>query len=265
MDWALYGMALAAILSVGIAGWGLSLVRDDVSIVDSLWPMFFLVAAAVFAAGAWPLSAKGWLVLGLVAAWALRLSAYITARNHGKPEDYRYRRIRENNEPGFHYKSLWIVFGLQGVLAWIVALPLLPAITADAGLTAVDAAAVLLWATGFVFEAGGDWQLARFRRDPANRGKVLDTGLWRYTRHPNYFGDFCIWWAFWLFALAAGGWWSVVSPLVMSFLLLKVSGVAMLESTIGERRPGYADYVRRTNAFFPGPRRPADQLEEARS
>jgi steroid 5-alpha reductase family enzyme len=265
MDWALYGMALAAILLAGAAVWAFSLFTDDVSIVDSLWSLNFLLAAAVFAAGAWPLSAKGWLVLVLVAAWALRLCVYITARNHGKPEDYRYRRIRENNEPGFRYKSLYIVFGLQGVLAWVVALPLLPAITAGDGLTPLDGIALALWLAGFAFEAGGDWQLARFSRDPANEGRVLDTGLWRYTRHPNYFGDFCIWWAFWLFAVPAGGWWSVVSPLVMSFLLLKISGVAMLESTIGERRPEYADYVRRTNAFFPGPRRPGNDMKEARS
>jgi len=109
-----------------------------------------------------------------------------------------------------------------------------------------------VWAVGLVFEAGGDWQLARFKRDPANAGRVMDRGLWRYTRHPNYFGDFCVWWGFFLIALAGGAWWSVAGPLIMSFLLLRFSGVTLLEKDIGERRPAYAEYVRRTNAFFPG-------------
>ena len=154
------------------------------------------------------------------------------------------------------------MFGLQGVLAWIIALPLLPAIASDAPLGLLDAIAAALWLVGLVFEAGGDYQLSRFKRDPANKGKVLDTGLWRYTRHPNYFGDFCIWWAFYLFAVSAGGWWSIISPLLMSFLLLKVSGVAMLEKTIGERRPEYAEYIERTNAFFPGPQKALGQVKE---
>ena len=119
----------------------------------------------------------------------------------------------------------------------------------------LDVAAVLVWIVGFVFEALGDLQLAQFRNNPDNKGKVLQSGLWSLTRHPNYFGDFCIWWGFYLFALSAGGWWTIVAPLLMSFLLLKVSGVAMLEKDIGERRPEYAAYVKETNAFFPGPRK----------
>jgi len=260
-----YAIALYAILGVGIVSWLFSIVKKDVSFVDSLWSLFFLIAAAVFAYGAQPLSVRGQLVLVLVAVWALRLSLYITARNWGEPEDYRYRTIRANNEPGFAFKSLYIVFGLQGLLAWLVALPLLPAIAADSALNTIDIVAALLWLVGFVFEAGGDHQLSRFRANEENKGRVLDTGLWRYTRHPNYFGDFCIWWAFYLFAVSAGGWWSIVSPILMSLLLLKVSGVAMLERTIGERRPEYAEYIRRTNAFFPGPRRNRQVPAEAES
>jgi steroid 5-alpha reductase family enzyme len=227
--------------------------------------LFFLVAAAVFALAAEPLSVKGKLVLLLVAIWALRLSIYITARNWGEPEDYRYQSIRANNDPGFAVKSLYIVFGLQGVLAWLVALPLFPAITSGSGLTWIDAIAAALWLVGFVFEAGGDYQLSRFKARADSKGQVLDTGLWRYTRHPNYFGDFCIWWSFYLFAVASGGWWSILSPLLMSLLLLKVSGVAMLENTISDRRPAYAEYIRRTNAFFPGPRRSLKALKEVKS
>jgi steroid 5-alpha reductase family enzyme len=139
----------------------------------------------------------------------------------------------------------------------VISIPLLAAINSTTPLGWLDAIGAALWLVGMVFEAGGDWQLLRFRRNPANQGRVLDSGLWRYTRHPNYFGDFCVWWGLFLIALAAGGWWSVAGPLLMSFLLLEVSGVALLEKDIGERRPAYRDYVRRTNAFFPGPPRAA--------
>jgi steroid 5-alpha reductase family enzyme len=196
-------------------------------------------------------------VLALVAAWALRLSIHIAERNHGQPEDRRYAEIRRNNEPGFRFKSLYIVFGLQAVLACVIGLPLLAAVSGSSSLGWFDAVGVGLWLAGMFFEVVGDHQLARFNAEPSNRGKVLDSGLWRYTRHPNYFGEFLIWWGYFLLALAAGGWWTFLSPLLMTYLLLKVSGVALLETTIGERRPAYADYIRRTNAFFPGWQRPS--------
>lgn len=252
MDMQVYLFALALILGVGVVAWAVSVAIRNVAFVDSLWSLFFLLAAIVFAASAWPLGARGLLVTVLVAIWALRLSIYITARNWGEPEDYRYQKIRANNEPGFAFKSLYIVFGLQGVLAWFIAMPLLPAIMNPGGIGPIEIVAASLWLVGFVFEAGGDYQLARFKRDASNKGRVLDSGLWRYTRHPNYFGDFCVWWAFYLFAFSAGGWWTILSPVLMSLLLLKVSGVALLEKTITDRRPEYAAYIRRTNAFFPG-------------
>lgn len=252
MDIQAYLVALALILGVGVIAWAVSVAIRNVAFVDSLWSLFFLLAAIVFAASAWPLGARGLLVTVLVAIWALRLSIYITARNWGEPEDYRYQKIRANNEPGFAFKSLYIVFGLQGVLAWIIAMPLVPAIMIPGGIGPVEIIAAVLWLVGFVFEAGGDYQLARFKRDTSNEGRVLDSGLWRYTRHPNYFGDFCVWWAFYLFAFSAGGWWTILSPVLMTLLLLKVSGVALLEKTITGRRPEYAEYIRRTNAFFPG-------------
>jgi steroid 5-alpha reductase family enzyme len=244
-----------ALLAVALAFWLVSLVKDDVSIVDSLWSMMFLLVALVYAASTQMTGPRTVLVLVLTAAWALRLSLYITWRNHGQPEDYRYREIRRNSEPGFRFKSLYIVFGLQAFLAWVISLPLVTAVSGPAALGPLDFAGAALWAVGVFFEAVGDWQLARFKSDPENRGKVLDTGLWRFTRHPNYFGNFTLWWGFYLIALSAGGWWTVVSPLLMSVLLLKVSGVALLEKDIGERRPEYAEYIRRTNAFIPGPRR----------
>jgi steroid 5-alpha reductase family enzyme len=260
-----YTATLFAILVISVVSWLFSVIKKDVSFVDSLWSLFFLVAAAIFAIDAQPLSGRGALVLSLVAIWALRLSIYITARNWGQPEDYRYQAIRSNNEPGFAFKSLYIVFGLQGVLAWVIALPLFPAITSDSALSIVDVIAAMLWLVGFLFEAVGDYQLSRFKARADSKGRVLDTGLWRYTRHPNYFGDFCIWWSFYLFAVASGSWWSILSPILMSLLLLKVSGVAMLEKTISDRRPEYAEYIRRTNAFFPGSRRNLNMHKEVRS
>lgn len=245
----------AAILAFAAFFWLVSLARNDVSIVDSLWSLMFLLSAGVYALAVDEAGPRTLLVIVLVALWAVRLSAYITWRNHGEPEDYRYQQIRKNNDPGFRYKSFYIVFGLQGLLAWIISLPLAAAISGSDPLGWLDAIGVGLWLIGFLFEAVGDFQLARFKADPENRGKVMDRGLWRFTRHPNYFGNFTLWWGFFLLALAAGAPWTVISPLLMSFLLLKVSGVAMLEKDIGERRPAYAEYIEKTNAFFPGPRR----------
>lgn len=250
-----YLLALAVLLAAGVVAWLASLWLNDVSFVDSLWPLFFVLAALVFAMDALPLAPAGILALVLLTVWAVRLSAHITVRNWGEPEDSRYQQIRENNQPGFRFKSLYIVFGLQGLLAWIISIPLLYAVTTTSAPGPLHIAAAALWLVGFVFEAGGDWQLMQFRKNRESSKAVLNSGLWRYTRHPNYFGDACIWWSFWLFAVAAGAWWTVYAPLLMSFLLLKVSGVAMLEKTIGSRRPEYADYIERTSAFIPMPPR----------
>ncbi len=252
-----YSSLLAPVAGLMLVAWLVSLAKNDVSIVDTLWSILFLVIAAGYA---WLADASGprvVLVLALVSAWALRLSVFIAVRNHGQPEDHRYQRIRRNNEPGFRFKSVYIVFGLQGLLAWLIAMPLAAALSGSAPLGWLDLAGVVLWLTGMFFECVGDAQLARFKRDPASSGQVMDRGLWRYTRHPNYFGEFMLWWGYYLLAVAAGGWWTLVSPLLMSFLLLKVSGVALLEKDIGERRPAYADYARRTNAFIPWRPRPA--------
>ena len=258
IDWSVYSYSLAACALIGVGGWLYSLRRDDVSGVDSLWSLMFLAVAATYFVAAAETGSRAVLVLVLAAAWSLRLSWYITRRGHGTEEDHRYQAIRANNEPGFRYKSLYIVYGLQGALAWFIAMPLVVAMSGGAPLGWLDLAGVTLWLGGMFFEVVGDRQLRQFRADPANAGKVLDTGLWRYTRHPNYFGECVLWWGFFLLALAAGGWWTVLSPLLMTVLLLRVSGVALLEKDIAERRPEYAEYVRRTNAFLPGPaRRPS--------
>ncbi len=197
---------------------------------------------------------SSWFLLALVATWALRLAIHLAQRNAGKAEDHRYAAMRERN-PRFARQSLVTVFGLQAVLAWMISAPLAAAIAVPAEFGALHLFALLLFATGFYFEAVADWQLAKFRSNPENSDKVLDTGVWGLSRHPNYFGEACIWWSFYLFAVAAGAAWTLFSPLIMTFLLLKVSGISLLEKDIEERRPGYRRYVETTPAFFPLPRK----------
>jgi steroid 5-alpha reductase family enzyme len=247
-------LALPWLLGAAAATWALSVVIRNVTVVDVLWSLLFLLAAVVYAQATPPAEDRTVLLLLLVALWAVRLAVYLGVRTLGHAhEDARYQAIRRRNEPGFAWKSLYLVFGMQAVLAWIISLPLLGGIAGEPRpLGVLDAIGVALWLVGWTFESVGDWQLARFKRDRANAGRVMDRGLWRFTRHPNYFGDFCVWWGFYAIALAAGAWWSIVGPVIMSVLLLRVSGVALLERHIGKRRPEYAEYVRRTNAFFPG-------------
>lgn len=255
IDWSAFAFSGASLLLVAVVFWLVSLIRNDVSIVDSLWSLMFLLVTLVYTLMTDESGPRAGIVVALVAIWAIRLSVYITWRNHGQPEDYRYQEIRANNEPFFRYKSLYIVFVLQAVLAWVISMPLAAAISGQSAIGFLDYAGVALFAVGLIFEALGDFQLSRFRGNPANTGKVLDTGLWRLTRHPNYFGNFTLWWGFFLVALSAGGWWTVISPLLMTFLLLKVSGVALLEKDIQVRRPQYESYILHTNVFFPGLRR----------
>jgi len=233
--------------------WLASLRQRDASIVDVFWGLGFGVAAWVYflLSGGGPI--RGRLVVGLVTLWAVRLSLFIWWRNRGKGEDYRYREMRDRNPRAFPVRSLLTVFWLQGALLWVISLPLYQAQHPEpAGLTLLDGLGVTLFAVGFVFEAGGDWQLARFKQDPRNAGAVMDRGLWRYTRHPNYFGDAVVWWAFFCFAAATpGGWWTVFSPILMTGLLLRVSGVALLEKRLQSTKPAYRRYVEETSAFVP--------------
>jgi len=244
--------ALAALLALAAGTWLVSLAKRDVSIVDSVWSLLILLAALVYAALLPHAGERTWWVIALAALWALRLAVYITWRNWGEPEDRRYQDIRARNQPNFEWKSLYLVFALQAVLAWIVSLSLLAALAGARAWGWLDTLGVCVVLFGVLFESVGDFQLYAFKSRPEHRGRVMDRGLWRYTRHPNYFGEFCVWWGFYLMALSAGGWWAIVSPLLMSLLLLKVSGVTLLEKDISERRPAYRDYIARTNAFFPG-------------
>jgi steroid 5-alpha reductase family enzyme len=248
-----YAHGLAVVIGAAFLTWLLSVYRRNVAIVDSLWSLLFVLLAGTYVLGQPRAGPRAALMLILVSIWALRLSIYITSRNWGHAEDRRYQAIRARNQPHFELKSLYLIFILQALLAWIISLPLLGASAKASPLGLLDAAGAALWLLGFVFEAGGDWQLARFKARADNQGSVMDRGFWRLTRHPNYFGDFCIWWGLYLVAVAAGAWWSLPGPLLMSVLLLRVSGVTLLEKDIAARRPQYAEYVRRTNAFFPGP------------
>ncbi len=256
-------MILRAVLATTLAGalgamfglWLLSLRLRDASIVDIWWgPGCAGVVALAFALAGIGAHPRAVVLLGMATLWGLRLGGYLLWRNAGRGEDQRYQAMRRHFGPRFPWLSLVTVFGLQGVLQWTVVLPLqLGAL--DPGLPALgvlDAVGLALFAFGLCFETVGDLQLARFRSDPAQQGRVLDRGLWRYTRHPNYFGDCAAHWGMFVVALATGwGFAGAIGPLVMTLLLLRVSGVALLERSIGKRRPGYADYQRRTSRFIP--------------
>ncbi len=247
---------LATTTALMVVAWLLSLTLRNVGIVDVFWGL-----AIAGAGGTWLLlqpdpSPRGALALLLAVLWAARLALHILWRNRGKPEDRRYRVIRANNEPNFAFKSLYIVFLLQAVLAWLVAMPLLgTALSTASPLGPVDLPGVLLWLAGFLLQSTADLQLARFQKRPDAERAVMNQGVWRYSRHPNYFGEFLMWWGLWLIAAAGGAWWTVFGPLLITFFLLKVSGVALTEKDIGSRRPEYADYIRRTSAFVPWPPR----------
>ena len=223
-------------------------------IIAATW--FFLSGSACDTSPCRPYTEVGILLPVLVTIWGLRLSIYLGRRNRGKREDFRYRAMRERFGAAFPVVSLGVLFLLQAGLAWIVSLPVQAGIQGSVGeswRSLFVVAGTVLWGIGLAFETVGDVQLARFKRDVESKGRVLDRGLWRYTRHPNYFGDFLVWWGLFVIAAATGAWWTFVGPIVMSVLLIRVSGAGLLERTIGERRPGYADYVRRTSGFFPRP------------
>jgi steroid 5-alpha reductase family enzyme len=244
----------AAVAALMVSTWALSLVRRDASIVDIAWGLGFVVVAwLAFLLGDGPIERR-LLVAALTTTWGIRLAAHMLRLRLGHGEDFRYREMRARYGRRFPVVSLFSVYLLQGLGMWAVSLPVqaAAALPGPSGLTALDLAGVAVWVGGMVFEVGGDSQLARFRADPRNRGKVMDRGLWRYTRHPNYFGDFCVWWGIFLIALAAdGAWWAVAGPLTMTLIFTKFFGVPLMERHLASAKPGYGEYARRTSAFFP--------------
>jgi len=247
-------VAAATIVALMLVTWLVSLPLRNASIVDLIWGLGFVLVAWAVRLTVDGNSARQWLLVAMVTLWGLRLSAYLTWRNHGNGEDYRYKAMRKHWGERFWWVSLFTVFALQGILMWTVSLSVqLGQVPDDPGLGVLAALGVVVWAVGLTFEAVGDAQLARFKADPANAGTVMDQGLWRYTRHPNYFGDALVWWGLGLVGVSAGAWWSLVGPAFMTFLLVRVSGVSLLEKDIAGRRPEYVAYVRRTSSFLPLP------------
>jgi steroid 5-alpha reductase family enzyme len=250
----IYFQTLLVIVGLMSLLWIISVIIRNVSIVDIFWGFGFVLAN-----GFYFISTEGFLprkiiLLIMVSVWGLRLSGYLAWRNIGKGEDYRYQQFRSKyGGKRYWWISFFQTFLLQGVLMWLISAPLLGAqyYGPEKNLGILDYAGIIIWITGIIFEAGGDFQLARFKADPSNKGKVLSSGLWHYTRHPNYFGDSAVWWGYGLICLAAGSIIPVLGSLLMTALIIKVSGVALLEQNLKEKKPEYRDYIQRTSAFFP--------------
>jgi len=252
------GLLLLALLALVALLWLWSLKRGDASVIDVFWGAGFVVAAWI-ALGWGGGSPRALLLAALVTLWGGRLALHLGARNRREGEDARYAAMREERGAGFRWFSLYGIYLPQALGLWVIALPIQAVLLSGgaAPWNGFDGLALGLWGVGFAFEAVADEQLRRFKADPANRGRVLERGLWRYSRHPNYFGECLIGWAHFGFALAAG-WehaWSVLSPLLLTYLLLRVTGVSPLEAHLRAHKPGYADYAARTSPFVPRPPR----------
>ena len=250
-------IGLVAVVSLFTALWLASLAVRNSSIVDMWWGPGILLVGLTYHLTTHGHPTRAIIVVSLLTLWAVRLAWHIGARNIGHGEDFRYAKWRQERGASWWWFSYFKVFLLQSVIAWIVSWPLYPAMasTTPRALTFVDMLGVALFVTGFLFEAVGDEQLRRFKKDPARKGRVLDSGLWRYTRHPNYFGEALLWWGLGCFCVATGQYLPLIGPAIMTYLLLRVSGVTMLESALRETKPEYAAYIARTSAFFPRPPR----------
>ncbi|MGB7348033.1 MAG: DUF1295 domain-containing protein [Pirellulaceae bacterium] len=232
--------------------WVISLPLKNASIADIFWGLgFVLIAAIAFTMGARDLRAI--FVTVLTSIWGLRLTLYLAWRSHGKPEDSRYAAMRDHHGTRFWWVSFLTVFALQGAIMWGVSLPVQLGNTGDVPLGWFNYLGTAVWSIGFFFELVGDYQLARFKSAPENKGKVMDQGLWHYTRHPNYFGNSLIWWGLTMIAVTMSTSWLIISPIAMTFLLLKVSGVALLDKDLKNRSDQFRKYIQQTNAFLPWP------------
>jgi len=245
-----YVYALPVLIIIGSVAWIYASARRNVNIVDSLWSLFFLIASLIYLLAAPQLMPGNVALLLMVAIWSMRLSLHLSLRNANKDEDRRYAAMRAAN-PNFNKQSLVTVFGLQAFLAWLISMPLAAAIIEPVELNGWHYAAFALFAVGFLFESVSDWQLVNFKRQPGNKNRVLSRGLWRYSRHPNYFGEAVIWWTFFLYAMGSGALWTLFAPVLVTLLLLKISGVTLLEKDITERRPAYREYIETTSVFIP--------------
>lgn len=245
-------LPLSVMLLLAISAWALSVKLRDVSIVDSLWSIFFIVFTLLFA---WRLrsdATAAYVLIALILLWGLRLSAYITIRNHGKGEDRRYQAIRARNQPNFEFKSLYLIFLLQMVLATVIVLPVLPILNGAQDANLLTYAGFAIAAFGALFETVADAQMARYKATRTAQDTVMNRGLWRYSRHPNYFGEATFWWGLWIASASMGGAWTLFSPVLMTWLLTRVSGVPLLEADLQQRSPAYREYLLTTPRFVPG-------------
>lgn len=250
----IYLQAFVIIMIIMSVLWIVSVIIKNASIVDIFWGFGYVIASAFYFYKTGDATPRKILIVTIVTIWGLRLFSYLAWRNIGKGEDFRYRKWRkEYGENRYWWISFFQVFLLQGTLTWLISAPLLGAqyYTDSTNLNILDYTGIALWIIGFLFEAGGDYQLAVFKSDPSNKGKILDKGFWRYTRHPNYFGDSAVWWGYGLICLAAGSYLPVLGSVLMTALIIKVSGVAMLEKSMKEQKPQYRDYIDKTSSFFP--------------
>lgn len=234
--------------------WIVSIYLKNASIADLFWGFGFIVTALIYFIYSEGNVFRKSIVLILVSIWGLRLTVHLIRRNWGKGEDFRYQAFRKSyGEKRYWWISFFQTFLLQGILLWIVSVTLLGAqfYGADKNPGILDFAGILLWIIGFIFEAGGDLQLAKFRSDPSNKGKILDTGFWKYTRHPNYFGDSAVWWGYGLFSVSAGSYLPALGSILMTYLIIRISGVKLLEKSLKEKKPGYSEYMKKTSAFLP--------------
>jgi len=250
----IYFQALLVILGMMSILWIISVIIKNVSIVDLFWGFGFVLTNVFYFISTDGLGLRKVILLILVSIWGFRLTGYLSWRNIGKGEDYRYKQFRRKyGENRYWWISFFQTFLLQGILMWLISAPLLGAQyhgqEKNPGI--LDYAGIAFWITGFIFETIGDYQLARFKADPSNKGKVLSSGLWRYTRHPNYFGDSAVWWGYGFLCLGAGSIWPVLGSILMTALIIKVSGVALLEKNLVDKKPEYSEYVENTSAFIP--------------
>jgi steroid 5-alpha reductase family enzyme len=246
----------AALLVMMAVTFGVALKAGKHSVVDTAWGIGIALVATVALVSSigHGQPARRYLLLAGAVAWGLRLASYIGWRNHGKPEDPRYRDMLSKAKGNKNAYAFRVVYLLQALILWVACLPIQAGMAERAPVGALAVIGAAAWLGGFVFESVGDWQLARFKADPARRGMIMDRGLWRYTRHPNYFGDFCMWWG--LFAISVGSAVEllfVFAPLLMTYILTRGSGARMTDRRMTSARPQYADYVARTSGFFPRP------------
>lgn len=245
-------LPLSVMLLLAISAWALSVKLRDVSIVDSLWSVFFIVFTLLFAWRMRSDAMAAYVLIALILLWGLRLSAYITIRNHGKGEDRRYQAIRARNQPNFEFKSLYLIFLLQMVLATVIVLPVVPILNGAQDANLLTYAGFAIAAFGALFETIADAQMARYKATRTAQDTVMNRGLWRYSRHPNYFGEATFWWGLWIASASMGGAWTLFSPLLMTWLLTRVSGVPLLEADLQQRSPAYREYLLTTPRFVPG-------------